>query len=60
MGKQKLERKEKPNELIRAEKLINEGKLNTAFQILSVFEEEKEHTLHDIVLCYLLKCNLLF
>ena len=47
-------------ELNRVKKLIDECKLNEADQLIKIFEEKGEHTLHDIVLCHLLKCELLF
>jgi len=47
-------------ELNRAKKLIDECKLDEADQLIKTFEEKGEHTLHDIVLCHLLKCELLF
>jgi len=46
-------------ELNRAKKLIDECKLDEADQLIKNFEEKGEHTLHDIVLCHFLKCELL-
>ncbi len=43
------------NKLNRAKKLIDKCKYDEADQILKIFEEKGGHTLHDIVLCYLLK-----
>ncbi|MFX1587276.1 MAG: tetratricopeptide repeat protein [Promethearchaeota archaeon] len=47
-------------ELTQAKILIDECKLDGADQILKSFEEKGGHVLHDIVLCNLLKCELLF
>ena len=49
-----------PKELIRAKQLIDEYKLDEAEQLIKSFEEKGGHTLHDIVLCHLLNCELLF
>ena len=51
--------KKKPEELIRAEKLIDDGKFDDALQIMKNFEEDRERTLYDIVLSHLIKCDLL-
>ncbi|NVM35900.1 MAG: tetratricopeptide repeat protein [Candidatus Lokiarchaeota archaeon] len=58
MNDQKV--KEKPKELILAKRLIDECKLDEADQLIKNFEEKGGHTLHDIVLCHLLKCELLY
>ena len=50
---------EKPEELIRAERLIDEGKLDEALNLLRNFEEKGEVNPQDIVLCHLIKCDLL-
>lgn len=42
--------KEKPEKLIQAEKLIDDGKFDEALQILKDFEEDGERTLYDIVI----------
>ncbi|MFX0030435.1 MAG: tetratricopeptide repeat protein [Candidatus Hermodarchaeota archaeon] len=47
-------------ELTQAKKLIDMSKLDEADQIIRNFEEEGRHTLHDIVLCHLLKCEVLY
>jgi len=46
-------------ELTNAKKLIDECKFNKADLLIKNFEEKGGHTLHDIVLCHLLKCELL-
>ena len=51
--------KEKPEELNRAQQLIDECKLDEADQLIKNFEEKGGHTLHDRVSCHLLKCELL-
>ena len=58
MVEKELEKKEKPNELIRAEKFIDEGKHDEALQLMKQFLEREEHTLYEIVSCNLLKCEL--
>jgi len=55
-----FEKEDKPEELIRAKQLLNECKLDEADLLISNFEEKGEHTFHDLVLCHLLKCELLF
>ena len=47
------------DELNQAKKLIDECKLDEADQLIKNFEEKGGHTLHDIVSCHLLKCELL-
>ncbi|MFX1316994.1 MAG: tetratricopeptide repeat protein [Promethearchaeota archaeon] len=49
-----------PKELIRAKELIDKCKYDEADQLIKNFEENGGHTLHDIVLSHLLKCELLF
>jgi len=49
----------KPKELIRAKKLINEGKFDEALQLMKNFEETGKATLNEIVSCHLLKCDIL-
>ena len=46
-------------ELAQAKKLIDVSRLDEADQIIKAFEEKGGHTLYDIVLCHLLKCELL-
>ncbi len=58
MNNQKV--KEKPKELILAKQLIDECKLDESEQLIKNFEEKGGHTLYDIVLCHLLKCELLY
>ena len=59
MSEKLFKKKDKPEELIRAKQLIDEYKLDEADQLIKNFEEKGGHSLHDIVLCYLLKCELL-
>ncbi len=58
MNEQNL--KGKPEELIRAEQLIDDAKVHEAHELLNNFERRKGLTLHDKVLCHLLKCDLLY
>ncbi|MFW9880835.1 MAG: tetratricopeptide repeat protein [Candidatus Thorarchaeota archaeon] len=51
----KLESKE----LAQAKKLIDECKFDEADQLIKIFEEKGGYTFHDIILCHLLKCELL-
>ncbi|MCK4380817.1 MAG: tetratricopeptide repeat protein [Candidatus Lokiarchaeota archaeon] len=51
--------KAKPKELILVKQLIDEGKNEKALQVMNNFEQTGEHTLHEIVSCHLLKCELL-
>jgi len=53
-------KKDKPEELILAKQLIDECKLDEAEQLIKNSEEKGGHTLHDTILCHLLKCELLF
>jgi len=53
-------KKEKPEELIHTKQLLEESKLDDADQLIKNFEEKGGHTLYDLVLCQLLKCELLF
>lgn len=57
MSEHKLKRK--PKELILLKQLIDGCKLDEADQLIRIFEEEGGHTLYDIVLWHLLKCELL-
>ena len=60
MSQKLSEKKDKPEELIQAKQLIDECKLDEAEQLIKNFEEKGGHILHDIVLCHLLKCELLY
>ncbi len=51
--------KERPEELIQAKHLIDEGKNDDTFQVMNNFEKTGKHSPHEIVLCHLLKCKLL-
>jgi len=52
--------KKKPKELILIKRLIDEGENDKAFQLIKSFKEIGERTLHEIVSCHLLHCELLF
>ena len=58
MNDQKV--KEKPQELIRAEKLIDDAKVNETHDLLYNFEKKEGLTLHDKVSSHLLRTELLF
>ena len=58
MSEKIVKKKEKPEELILAKQLIDECKFD-AHQLIRNFEERERHTLHDLVLSHLLKCELL-
>ena len=47
-------------ELAQAKKLIDVSRLDEADQIIKTFEEKGGHTLYDMVLCHLLRCEFLF
>jgi len=49
----------KPGELIRAEQLIDEGKLDKVFALMNNFQHKDGITLHDKVSCHLLQCQIL-
>ncbi|GAH53746.1 unnamed protein product, partial [marine sediment metagenome] len=51
---------EKPEKLIRAEKLIDDGNYDSALEIMRVFEKEEGQNLQNIVLYHLLECQLFF
>jgi len=53
------EEEDKPEELIRAEHLIDEGKLDEALTLLNNYEQKEGHTNHDRVSCHLLQCQIL-
>jgi len=57
MNDQKV--KEKPEELIRAQQLIDDAKVNEAHDLLNNFEKKEGLTLHDKVLSHLLRTVLL-
>jgi len=48
-----------PQELTRAKKLINGGKFDEALLLMRNFEETGKPPLHEIILCHLLKCDIL-
>ncbi len=45
-------------ELAQARQFIIEGKFEESLQLLKDFEERRNNSLHDIVSCHLIKCNL--
>jgi tetratricopeptide (TPR) repeat protein len=49
-----------PKELVQARQLFKKGKFEESLQLLKDFEEGRKISLHDIVLCHLIKCDLLF
>ncbi|MFX1343873.1 MAG: tetratricopeptide repeat protein [Promethearchaeota archaeon] len=55
-----FKKKDKPEELIQVKHLLEECKFDEAELLIRNFEEKGRHTLHDLVLCHLLKCELLF
>jgi len=60
MSEQRLKEKERPEELIRAEKLIDDAKVNEAHELLNNFEKKEGLTLHEKVSSHLLRADLLF
>jgi len=60
MDDNELVGKKKPEELIRAEKLIDDAKVNEAHELLNNFERKEGLTLHDKVSSHLLRADLLF
>jgi tetratricopeptide (TPR) repeat protein len=60
MNNQKPEKIEKPEELLRAEKLIDDAKVNEAHELLNNFEKRESLTLQDKVASQLLRADLLF
>ena len=47
-----------PKELAQAKQFIIEGKYEESLQLLKDFEERRNNSLHDIVSCHLIKCDL--
>ncbi len=60
MSEIKFEKKEKPEELIRAEQLIDEDKLDEALVLLNNYELKEKLTKQDKTFCHLLQCQILF
>ena len=58
MNNQKV--KQKPEEVIRAEQFIDEGKLDEALTLLNNYEQKEGLTYHDKASCHLLQCQILF
>ncbi|MFX1574907.1 MAG: hypothetical protein ACFFB0_19390, partial [Promethearchaeota archaeon] len=52
--------KSRPEELIKAEQFIDNAKIHEAHALLNNFEEKKGLTLHDKVLCHILRLELLY
>ncbi len=59
MRAQKPEKREKPEELIRAEQLMDENQLDKALTLLSNYEQKEELSHHDKASCHLLQCQIL-
>jgi len=60
MSKQEIKKEEKPEEVIRAEQLIDDGKLDEALTLLNNCEQKEELTHLDKASCHLLHCQILF
>jgi len=58
MNDQKV--KDKPEEVIRAEQLSDEGKLDEALTLLNTYEQKEGLNNHDKASCHLLQCQILF
>ncbi|MEE9378955.1 MAG: hypothetical protein V3V33_13065 [Candidatus Lokiarchaeia archaeon] len=59
MSEIKFEKKEKPEEFIRAEQLSDEGKLDDALTLLNNYEQKEGLTHNDKVSCHLLQCKIM-
>lgn len=59
MSDQELEKKVKPEELIQAEKFMEEGEFNKALKLLNVFDKKNGIQHYDKLSCYQLKGQLL-
>ncbi len=59
MSAQKPEKIEKPEELIRAEQLSDDGKLDEALTLLNNYEQKEGLSHHDKASCHLLRCQIL-
>ena len=60
MSEQGSNEKEKPDELIRAQSLIDDNKLDEALTLLNNYEQKEGLTNHDKASCHLLQCQILF
>jgi len=60
MDDKKLIEKAKPEEVIRAEQFIDEGKLDEALTLLNNYEQKEGLNHHDKASCHLLQCQILF
>ncbi|MFX1499535.1 MAG: tetratricopeptide repeat protein [Promethearchaeota archaeon] len=52
-------KKQKSKELILAKQLLEDGKLDEADQLINNFEQKGGQTLHDMINCHLLKCEIM-
>jgi tetratricopeptide (TPR) repeat protein len=59
MGEQELEKNVKPEELIQAEKLVEEGEFDKALKLLNTFDKKNRTPYNDKLSCYHLKGQLL-
>jgi len=59
MSEIKFEKKEKPEEVIRAEQLIDENKLDEALTLLNIYEQKEGISNHDKASCHLLQYRIL-
>ena len=60
MEEVKFVEKEQPEELIRAERLIDDDKLDKALSLLNNFLQKEGLTHHDKASCHLLQCKILY
>ncbi|MFW9942979.1 MAG: tetratricopeptide repeat protein [Candidatus Thorarchaeota archaeon] len=60
MSEDNIKMNERPEELNRAEKFIDEGKYDNTLEILRDFKKKRDQNPHDVVSCHLLECKLLF
>jgi len=60
MNEKIIKKKEKPEELIREEQLIDDSKLDEALTLLNNYEQKEGLSNHDKASCHLLQCQILF
>ncbi|KKL58744.1 hypothetical protein LCGC14_2222280, partial [marine sediment metagenome] len=60
MDEEQLIEKKKPEEVIRAEKFIEEGKLDEALTLLKNYEQKEGLNHYDKASCHLLQYQILF